>query len=188
MEIITIFIIAVGLAMDAFAVSVAAGTADKKLHIKYALRMAVFFGVFQGVMPLIGFFAGESFKGRIQACDHWIAFGLLVLVGGKMIYESLKLEETENVSDPSKLLVVFLLAIATSIDALAVGITLSMVTEGIMAAAVIIGVVTFVMSLAGTQIGIKIGHVCENQIEMVGGIILILIGLKILIEHLVVGK
>ena len=188
MELLTILVIAIGLAMDAFAVSVAAGAADKQLHIKYALRMAVFFGVFQAVMPLIGYFAGESFKDSIQAYDHWIAFGLLMLVGGKMIYEAFQLQESEDASDPTKLMVVFMLAVATSIDALAVGVTLSLVTSGILSAAAIIGIVTFAMSLVGVRIGVKIGHFCENKIEMVGGVILILIGLKILIEHLVFGQ
>lgn len=189
MELITIIVIAVGLAMDAFAVSVAAGAAEKKLHIRHAMRMAFFFGVFQAVMPLIGYLAGESFKGSIAAFDHWVAFGLLTLVGGKMIYESFKLKGDKDAGpDPTSMLVVLTLAVATSIDALAVGVTLSLVTDSILMAVVVIGVITFALSLAGTQIGIKVGHFFENKIEIFGGIILLLIGIKILLEHLIWGK
>ena len=189
MEVFTIIVIAVGLAMDAFAVSVAAGAAEKKLHIRHAMRMAIFFGAFQAIMPLIGWFAGESFKDSIAAYDHWIAFGLLTLVGGKMIYESFKLKgDDEDTPDPSSIIVVLTLAVATSIDALAVGVTLSLVTDSILFAVLIIGIITFVLSLAGIRIGMKVGHFFENKIEIFGGIILLLIGVKILIEHLVASK
>ena len=187
MELLTILFIAIGLAMDAFAVSVATGAAERNLHIKHTLRIAIFFGAFQAIMPLIGWLAGESFSEVIKPYDHWVALVLLAGVGGKMIYESFKLEESDGASDATKLLVVFTLAVATSIDALAVGMTLSMITNSIFMAVSVIGVVTFILSLIGTRIGMKAGHFCENKIEMVGGVILILIGLKILVEHLVKG-
>jgi len=189
MEVFTIILIAVGLAMDTFAVSVAAGAAERKLHIRHAMRMAVFFGAFQAVMPLIGWFAGEGFKDSIAAYDHWIAFGLLALVGGKMILESFKLKDDKDKPvDPTSVLVVLTLAVATSIDALAVGVTLSLVTDSILFAVLMIGVITFVLSLAGIRIGMKVGHFFENKIEIFGGVILLLIGIKILVEHLIAGK
>jgi putative Mn2+ efflux pump MntP len=189
MEVFTIIVIAVGLAMDAFAVSVAAGAAERKLHIRHAMRMAIFFGAFQAVMPLIGWLAGEGFKDSIAAYDHWIAFWLLALVGGKMIFESFKLKgDKDNAVDPTSVLVVLTLAVATSIDALAVGITLSLVTDSILFAVVMIGIITFVLSLAGIRIGMKVGHFFENKIEIFGGVILLLIGIKILAEHLIAGK
>ena len=189
MEVFTIIVIAVGLAMDAFAVSVAAGAAERKLHIRHAMRMAIFFGAFQAVMPLIGWLAGEGFKDSIAAYDHWVAFGLLALVGGKMIFESFKLkDDKDSAVDPTKVLVVLTLAVATSIDALAVGVTLSLVTDSILFAVVTIGVITFVLSLAGIRIGMKVGHFFENKIEIFGGVILLLIGIKILLEHLIAGK
>ena len=189
MEVFTIIVIAVGLAMDAFAVSVAAGAAERKLHIRHAMRMAVFFGAFQAIMPLIGWLAGERFKDSIAAYDHWVAFGLLALVGGKMIFESFKLKKAKDPAvDPSSILVVLTLAVATSIDALAVGVTLSLVTDSILFAVLMIGIITFALSLAGIRIGMKVGHFFENKIEIFGGIILLLIGIKILLEHLIAGK
>lgn len=185
MNILTIVIIAVGLAMDAFAVSVAAGAAQKELKIAHALRMAFFFGAFQAVMPLIGWLAGLSFKDAIVAYDHWVAFGLLAAIGGKMIYESFKLKGAEEkATDVSSLMVVLVLAVATSIDALAVGITLTLITEHVAAAVITIGVITFILSYIGCWLGEKVGHLFENRIEIIGGIILIGIGIKILIQHL----
>jgi putative Mn2+ efflux pump MntP len=188
MEWMTIIFVAVGLAMDAFAVSVAAGAAEKKLNLRHAMRMAIFFGAFQAVMPLIGYFAGETFKDEISIFDHWVAFFLLTFVGGKMIYESFKLDEGADGPNARRVLVVLTLAVATSIDALAVGMTLSLMTESILLAVILIGLVTFVLSFVGTQIGMKVGHFFENQIEILGGIILLIIGIKILAEHLIVGK
>ncbi|WP_205847938.1 manganese efflux pump MntP family protein [Anaerohalosphaera lusitana] len=187
MEVITIIFIAVGLAMDAFAVSVAAGAAERDLKIGHALRLAVFFGAFQALMPLVGWAAGMGFKDVVQAYDHWVAFGLLAAIGGKMIYESFKLKtEDEGTSvDVSSLVVVVVLSVATSIDALAVGVTLTLVTDHVAAAVIVIGVITFGLSLLGCRIGEKVGHWFENRIEAVGGLILIGIGVKILAEHLI---
>jgi len=184
MQLLVILFIAVGLSMDAFAVSVVAGSIYRELKVRHALRMALFFGGFQAVMPILGFLAGLSLKDYISAYDHWIAFGLLAFVGGKMIYESLKIEAAEKNLDPSNLLILLSLSVATSIDALAVGISLSMLTTSIVGAAVLIGLVTFGLSYAGILIGKRFGHFFESRIEILGGLILIAIGLKILIQHL----
>ncbi|MCI0498084.1 MAG: manganese efflux pump MntP family protein [Planctomycetales bacterium] len=189
LEWITVCGIAVGLAMDAFAVSVASGSVFKELHIRHALRMAFFFGAFQAVMPLLGYAAGNTMSGHINNYDHWIAFGLLVVIGGKMIYEAFKIEDVEKKpQDPSSLVVLLALSVATSIDALAVGITLSLVTHHVYIAVVLIGAITFVLSYAGYEIGKKAGHFFENKIEILGGLILIGIGLKIFISHLCGGS
>jgi putative Mn2+ efflux pump MntP len=184
MDLITIVIIAVGLAMDAFVVSIVSGGAYKQLHIKHALRIALFFGGFQAFMPLIGFLAGLSVREYIADYDHWIAFGLLSAVGGKMIYESFKIKSVEENFDPSNIYVLLVLSVATSIDALAIGITLSLITSSIITAVIIIGLITFVLSYLGIFIGKKYGHFFENKIEALGGFILIGLAGKILFEHL----
>ncbi len=170
--------------MDAFVVSIVSGGAYKQLHIRHALRLAIFFGGFQAFMPIIGYLAGLSVREYIQNYDHWIAFGILSAVGGKMIYESLKIESVEKNMDPSNIFVLLALSVATSIDALAIGITLSLITNSIIIAVIIIGLVTFVLSYLGIIIGKKFGHFFENKIEALGGIILIGLGLKILYGHL----
>jgi putative Mn2+ efflux pump MntP len=185
MDIVTIIIMAVGLAMDAFAVSIASGAAYKQLQVKYALRMAVFFGGFQAVMPLIGALAGLSFKEYIVDYDHWVAFFILAAVGGKMIYESFKITEAGKNYSPSNILVLLALSVATSIDALAIGVTLSLVGSSIVTAVIVIGLVTFLLSYIGVILGKKFGHIFENKIEVVGGLVLIALGVKILFEHTV---
>jgi len=184
MDSLTIVIIAVGLAMDAFVVSIVSGSAYRQLHVKHALRMALFFGAFQAFMPLIGSLAGLTLREYIAHYDHWIAFGLLVAVGGKMIYESLKIKSVEENPDPSNIFVLLVLSVATSIDALAVGITLSLIAGSIVAAVIIIGLITFILSYLGVYIGKRFGHFFESKMEALGGIILIGIGTKVLIEHL----
>ncbi len=184
MELITIIVIAVGLAMDAFVVSIVSGSAYKQLHVKHALRMALFFGAFQAFMPLIGSLAGLSFKDYIADYDHWVAFALLAAVGGKMIYESFKIRSVGENSNPSNIFVLLVLSVATSIDALAIGITLSLITSSIVLAVTIIGLITFTLSYAGVLIGKRFGHFFENRIEALGGLVLIGIGVKILCEHL----
>ncbi len=184
MEYISVIIIAIGLAMDAFAVSVASGAAYKQLHVKHAFRMAAFFGGFQAFMPLIGALAGLCIKSYIQEIDHWIAFIILSIVGGKMIYEAFKIAEVESSCNPSNILVLLTLSVATSIDALVVGITLSLVASNIIAAVIIIGLVTFVLSYLGVYIGKKFGHFFENKIEVIGGLVLIALGIKILAAHI----
>ena len=184
-QIVTVHFIAAGLAMDAFAVSIISGAVFKELNIRYALRMAFFFGAFQAIMPLLGYAAGMSFVRHIEPYDHWIAFALLAGIGGKMIYEGLKIPEVEKkLRDPSNLIILLALSVATSIDALAVGFTLTLVTEYIFRAVVTIGVITFLISYAGYQLGKRYGHFFENKIEIFGGLILITIGAKILISHL----
>ncbi len=184
MDLATIIVIAVGLAMDAFAVSIVSGSVYQQLHVRHALRMAVFFGGFQAVMPLIGSLAGMSVKDYIADYDHWVAFGLLSAVGGKMIYESFKIKSADKF-DPSNIFVLLVLSIATSIDALAMGITLSLIVSSITVAVIIIGLVTFVLSYLGVFIGKKFGHSFENKIEALGGLILIGLGVKIVLEQTV---
>ena len=185
MNLFSILFIAIGLAMDAFAVSIASGFAVRKLHFSYAVKIAFLFGLFQGVMPVVGWLAGSGLVEYISAIDHWIAFGLLTFVGGKMIYESTAFCEDEACDqNPKRIYVLLTLAIATSIDALAVGLTLSFINIDIVTPAVIIGAITFALSLAGVYIGDKVGHFFESKIEIIGGLILIGIGIKILIEHL----
>jgi len=184
MKLLTILFIAVGLAMDAFAVSIVTGSLYKDLQVKHALRMALFFGGFQAVMPIIGFFAGLGLKEHIAASDHWVAFALLCFVGGKMVYESFQIESAEKNRDPANLLTLLTLSFATSIDALAVGITLSLLKASLVLAVTIIGLVTFALSYAGVAIGKRFGHLFESKIEILGGLILIAIGVKTVAEHL----
>ena len=183
MPFITIIVIAVGLAMDALAVSIVSGATFRELKIRHALRIALFFGGFQALMPLAGSLAGLTLKRHMASYDHWVAFVLLGAVGAKMIYESFKIEPADRVRDPSNLLTLLVLSVATSIDALAIGVTLSLITSSIVAAAAIIGLVTFVLSYMGVVIGKRFGHFFENKIEIAGGLVLIAIGVKILAEH-----
>jgi putative Mn2+ efflux pump MntP len=174
---------ALGLAMDAFAVSIVSGAAYKQLQIKHALRMAIFFGGFQAFMPLVGSLAGLTVRQYAAGYDHWIAFGLLIAVGGKMIYESFKISQAEKMN-PSSILILLALSVATSIDALAVGITLPFLRLSVTTAAAIIGTVTFILSYLGVFIGKKFGRLFENKIEAAGGLVLVSLGTKILVQHL----
>lgn len=183
MELLTIILIALGLSMDAFAVSLASGAAYKKLHINHSIRIALFFGIFQALMPLIGYFAGQASCTYIKKFDHWISFAILAVVGTKMIYEAFQLKKTTK--NPARIDILLTLAIATSIDALAVGFTLSLLSLNILLDITIIGIITFSLSLIGIFIGKKAGHLFDNKIEIIGGLILIAIGIKILIQHLV---
>ena len=184
METVTIIVLALGLAMDAFAISIICGATYRQLHIRHAVRMALFFGGFQAVMPLIGSLAGLTVRTYIEGYDHWVAFTLLAAIGGKMIYESFKIKSAEKTFDPSNILTLLVLAVATSIDALAVGITLSLITTSIAIAVTIIGLVTFALSYLGVSIGKRFGHFFESKIEALGGIAIIAIALKILATHL----
>lgn len=184
MSIFTILMIALGLSIDCFAVSISSGIAIKCFRVRYALRLGAFFGGFQALMPVIGWLAGLSFKKYIEGYDHWVAFLLLAFIGGKMIYESVLLKEAEKSCDPRNILLVFTLAIATSIDALAVGLSFSVLGISIVAPVVLIGLVSFAVSYAGMYIGDKFGDIFGNKVEIFGGIILIGIGSKILLEHL----
>jgi putative Mn2+ efflux pump MntP len=185
MSLLTIITIAIGLSMDAFAVSIVSGGIYKQLHIKHILRMAFFFGGFQAFMPLFGALAGLSIRRYIEGYDHWAAFGILSALGAKMIYESFKIGAKKGNFDPSNTLILLALSVATSIDALAVGITLSFLQVSILIAVIIIGAITFALSYLGVHIGKSFDHFFENKIEAIGGIILIGIGVKIVFEHLV---
>ena len=184
MEFIAILFIAIGLAMDAFAVSITSGITIQHLKISHAFQIALIFGIFQAFMPVVGWGTGLNLKDFIVGIDHWIAFGLLIVIGCKMIYESLKMETGENRSNVLDIYVLLILSIATSIDALVVGISFAFLKISIIAPIIIIGVVTFVLSFLGVFLGDKLGHFCEKKIEAIGGIILIAIGIKILVEHL----
>ncbi|MBI4687055.1 MAG: manganese efflux pump [Nitrospirae bacterium] len=187
MTTLTILLIAVGLAMDAFAVSITSGLAIKQLRIRHALMIALSFGLFQAIMPVVGWFEGTSLRGFIEDIDHWVVFGILSIMGVKMIFESTKMDSDKKEQNPLHLFTLFMLSLATSIDALAVGLSLSFLKVSIIEPAIIIGLVTFVLSLIGVFIGERFGHFFEKKIEIAGGLILIGIGVKILIEHLVNG-
>lgn len=183
MGLIELFFIAVGLSMDAFAVSVCKGLAMPKCTFKKAAIVGLWFGGFQALMPAIGYILGAQFQEAIASIDHWIAFVLLALIGGNMIHEALDNDEEE--ADASlDVKTMFLLAVATSIDALAIGITFAFLKVNIIPAVCFIGIVTFIISFAGVKIGNVFGARYKNKAEIVGGIILILLGLKILLEHL----
>ncbi|MFC1676260.1 manganese efflux pump MntP family protein [Planctomycetota bacterium] len=185
MSLVTIIVIAVGLAMDAFAVSIAAGATYKKGGAGHAFRMAFAFGGFQAIMPVVGWFGGLTLKEMIGDYDHWIVFILLALIGGKMIYESFKIKQAQKTTDVLSAAAILVLAVATSIDALAVGVTFSFLLAGsLIIAVIIIGLITFVLSYAGFFIGKSFGHFFETGIEAFGGLVLLGIGTKILIQHL----
>ncbi|MEG0274298.1 MAG: manganese efflux pump MntP family protein [Longicatena sp.] len=185
MNIWSLFLLGVGLSMDAFAVSIAKGMTLKKHEVlKYALLFGVFFGVFQAGMPLLGWWFGSYFQSLISSIDHWIAFILLGLIGFNMIRESLHPEKEESDSSSLTIKAITILAIATSIDALAVGISFAFLKVDILQAILIIGCTTFVFSFIATFIGNKLGDLLEKYAGILGGCILIFIGLKILLEHL----
>ncbi len=183
MSLLEIILIAVGLAMDAFAVSVGAGTLAFMQDMRSTVRLAFHFGLFQFLMPVIGWFLGSSIQAYVESIDHWIAFILLAYIGIKMIHESFKKEESQK-ENPSKGKNLVILSVATSIDALVVGFTLAMLDVNIWYPSMMIGVITAALSFAGIWIGKKLGMKLGKVMEVIGGIILILIGLKILIEHL----
>ena len=184
MDLLTLFLLAVGLSMDAFAVSICKGLAMKKISFRQAAIVGLWFGGFQALMPTIGFFLGSTFEQYITAFDHWVAFVLLSAIGAGMIKESLSTEES-NGNDSFSFKTMLLLALATSIDALAVGITFALLPDvNVPLAVCLIGITTFVCSAAGLKVGNLFGLKYKAKAELAGGIILILIGLKILLEHL----
>lgn len=182
MGLLELFILAVGLSMDAFAVSVCKGLAMSECPWRKAAVCGVWFGSFQALMPTIGYILGYQFREYITAVDHWIAFVLLAIIGINMIREAFGGEEEADASMDVKTM--FLMAVATSIDALAVGITFAFLDTNIVAAVLFIGATTFVISTAGAKIGNVFGAVYRNKAEIAGGVILILLGVKILLEHL----
>ena len=183
MGFIDIFLIAVALSMDAFAVAICKGLSVKKVQAKHVLAVGVYFGGFQALMPLIGFLLGFKFESFITSIDHWIAFVLLAIIGGNMIKEAMSKEEDE-VNDSFSFRTMLPLAVATSIDALAVGISFAFLGVDIIEAAILIGITTFVLSGIGVFVGNIFGSKYKSKAELAGGIVLILIGLKILLEHL----
>jgi putative Mn2+ efflux pump MntP len=186
MSFIWILGIAVALAMDCFAITLGLACGARGLTMKQAVRMAAYFGGFQFVMPVIGWFAGDRLLALIRHFDHWVAFGLLALIGGRMIWESVEMSEEEKACRPDqtqgkRLLI---LAVATSIDALAVGLSLGVVRTGIIYPAVVIGIMSFALTVAGAKLGPVVGRLMGKRAELAGGLILIGIGAKILFEHL----
>jgi manganese efflux pump family protein len=183
MSLLTIFLLAVGLGVDAFSVAIGIGASNNKKSWAPVLRLSLAFGLFQFVMPLIGWLAGSTVVDRIQSFDHWIAFALLVLVGGKMIWEGFKKESDEEKIDQTRGWPLFLLSIATSIDALAVGFSFSLLKTALLFPAAIIGVVCFMMTAVGMIFGKGLARIFGKKVEILGGLVLIAIGMKILIEH-----
>ncbi|MGD0279572.1 MAG: manganese efflux pump MntP family protein [Smithella sp.] len=183
MSFVTIFIIAVGLGVDAFSVAIGIGAADDKKSWSPVLRMATAFGLFQFAMPIIGWLAGLTVVNIIASFDHWIAFALLALVGGKMIWEGFKKGESEDKTDQTKGLPLLILSIATSIDALAVGFGFSILKVPVVFPAIVIGVVCFLMTITGMIFGVALEKIFGKKVEIFGGVVLIAIGIKILIGH-----
>ena len=187
MGMMELFLIAVGLSMDAFAVAVCKGLALRKVNLGQMALVGLWFGGFQALMPLIGYFVGAQFREQITFIDHWIAFILLAFIGGKMLWEAFTEDEDEGDGKDAEKIDLgeyLILAIATSIDALAVGISFAALSVDIMPAVSLIGITTFIFSVAGVAIGHTFGARYEKPATIVGGVVLIFIGLKILLEHL----
>lgn len=182
MSVFTIIVVSFGLSLDAFAVSICKGLSVEKPHIKNALICGLYFGIFQALMPLIGYFIGFSFADIIKDYDHWVAFVLLSIIGLNMIKEGIT---NDTFCDPDfSFRAMFPLAIATSIDALVVGMSIAFLKSNIYISIIFIGIITFLMALIGTQLGFIFGQKFKKRAEILGGILLIFIGLKILFEHL----
>lgn len=193
MNFVELLIIAIGLSMDAFAVSIGKGLSLKKIKLSHALKVGLWFGGFQALMPLIGYMLGSTFAEIVSTFDHWVAFVLLSLIGGNMIKESLE-NDSDNDCDCNKkdkngfgLTTMFTLAVATSIDALAIGVTFAFFKVAILPAIITIGITTLIFSVAGLKIGNIFGCKYKSHAELFGGVILILIGLKILLEHTILS-
>lgn len=184
MEFLTVLLLAIGLSFDSFAVSVCSGLNLPHIRFFQAARIAFFLALFQSVMPLVGWLLGNSVKSVIEPVDHWIAFGLLSLIGGKMIIESFIESEAKEIKNPLDMKVILTLSIATSIDALAVGFSFATLLNKILMAVFVIGSVTFIASMLGILLGKKTGPKINRYAEIIGGLILLFIGIKILVEHI----
>lgn len=184
MEILTVVLLAIGLSFDSFAVSVCSGLSLPHINIFQAAKIAFFLALFQALMPLMGWLVGNSIKPLIEPVDHWIAFGLLSLIGGKMILESFSNSATREIKNPLNIRVILMLSLATSIDALAVGFSFATMLDKILIAVIIIGAITFIASMLGILLGKKTGPRISRYAEILGGLILIFIGTRILIEHM----
>lgn len=182
MDTITIIAIATGISIDAFVVSIAGGAAIRTLKLMQALKIAIAFGLFQAIMPVIGWAAGITFGSYVENYSHWIAFGLLAYIGGRMIFNTFTEQSKDEEFDIRKITTLLMLSIAISIDALAVGFSFAMLNSEIFRIIIIIGVITFLFSLIGVYVGNKIGGFFEKKLEIFGGIILIIIGIKIVLE------
>jgi putative Mn2+ efflux pump MntP len=183
-----VLFLALVLSVDAFAVAIASGATMKRLHLPHAFKMGMFFGGFQALMPVAGWAAGQSLERFMTGWDHWLAFALLSAIGGKMVYESLKMKEEEGCGPAGRACpfdtgTLTVLALATSIDALAAGVTFSLLKVSIAGPVVVIGLVTFFASVAGVRLGAAGGHFFESRMETAGGLVLIALGLKILLGH-----
>ena len=184
MSLFELILLAIGLSMDAFAVAICKGLALRKARWKDAIIVGAWFGGFQALMPLIGYYLGSRFADAISAYDHWIAFALLVQIGASMIRESVDKENVEKSGASLAVKTMLLLAVATSIDALAVGVTFAFLAVRVIAAVCLIGCITFALSVLGVMLGGVFGMKYKSRAELAGGIILILLGVKILLEHL----
>ena len=184
MEVLMVIFLAIGLSFDSFAVSVCSGLNLPHIRFQQAAKIALFLALFQGLMPLLGWMIGNSMKSLIEPVDHWLAFGLLTLIGGKMITESFISSEEREIKNPLLIRVILMLSLATSIDALAVGFSFATLLDKILFAALIIGLVTFVASMLGILLGKKTGPKINRYAEIMGGLILIMIGCKVLYQHL----
>lgn len=184
MDLITIILLAIGLSMDAFAVSVTNGIIIKKVTLTHSLKIALCFGFFQALMPLLGWYFASYFSAYIIGFDHWIAFILLTLIGGKMVHEAFEEEDIDKKTDPTQIGKLLLLGIATSIDALAVGVNFAFIQTDLFLTIAIIGLTTFSISFVGVYFGKTFGAFFKKEAEIFGGVVLFLIGLRILIEHL----
>lgn len=186
MSFISLFVLALGLSMDAFAVSISNGICYPNAKKKEAILTAFMFGLFQGIMPLLGFFAGQTFSAYIESIDHWIALVLLSFIGGKMIFDAVKdlrHPEAPACARPFTLKLLFFQAVATSIDALAVGVSLALIRVNIWRAVVFISIITFLCCIIGVLIGKKFGYMLKDKAEIFGGVLLIALGIKIFLEH-----
>ena len=185
MNLLTLTLIGAGLSVDSLAASITTGACSNRIKVNHVLKVAVFMALFQGTMPLLGWFIGSSFKNIIANFDHWVAFILLLGIGGKLIYEGIKSSEEKNSGMvPTKTLILMGMAIATSIDALIIGISFGLIEVNIWLAMLVIGASTFIFSTVGVVVGKKIGKKINKGIEIAGGAVLVLLGLKILVEHM----
>lgn len=183
-NLLTIILIGIGLSMDAFAVGISCGLIKNEIKIKFSLKISSFFGVFQFGMVFLGFLTGKSFINKIKDYDHWLAFLILFLIGLKMIYESFKNTDERKIN-PEDLKTLFIFSIATSIDAFAIGISLSLLKISILVPSIIIGLITFILSLISVYLGCVFGKIIRKGTEIIGGLILISVGIKILLEHII---
>lgn len=184
MDFTTLLVIAVGLAMDCFAVSLGVGTSDFKKDLRTYFRLSFHFGLFQGGMALIGWLIGQTIVDLIAPVDHWIAFALLAFVGGRMVYEGLDPNHEGCASDPSRGKMLVVLCVATSIDALAIGLSMAMVSVNIVQAVLLIALASLVLSIVGLRLGNQLGKIFGKRMEVLGGLLLIGIGIRIVVTHL----